>query len=297
MVLTDYEDKVLRNLRECMAMNAAEVNHLSHNGNHACGVGGPEEALEGDEDEDDMFGDPEDAEECDDFDFFSGAAGAGRQPPGSQQPWDYVSTLCQMIAAPCHVGLGPAARCCRTWHAPAEVLRAALTGWPACIVAGRRCAPACMHGCMTRCCMQGKVCVRYMDWNDELHRLHRAASQPGAAAGGGKGASDREDGAAPAALDAHATFDVVLGSDILYEVSTHQPGLCHLLVLAMDSIVCPSLQMIAASYSAACKRTPTNYTSFLLGGGLALPGSVFVIEMLTGCITRRWSMRRWWRPC
>ena len=90
MVLTDYEDKVLRNLRECMAMNCADRDLLSRVSGRAGGAIAHEEALEGVEDEDDMFGDPEDAEECDDFDFFSIAAGAGRQLPGSQQPWEYV---------------------------------------------------------------------------------------------------------------------------------------------------------------------------------------------------------------
>lgn len=62
--------------------------------------------------------------------------------------------------------------------------------------------------------------VRYLDWNDELQRLHRAAAQPGATASSrGRGLEeDREEMAAPPALHAQATFDVILGSDILYEV-------------------------------------------------------------------------------
>ena len=70
------------------------------------------------------------------------------------------------------------------------------------------------------CPVQGKVRVRYMDWNNDLQRLHRAASQPkpGATASNGKGLDDREDEAMPPALAAQATFDVILGSDILYEV-------------------------------------------------------------------------------
>jgi hypothetical protein len=67
--------------------------------------------------------------------------------------------------------------------------------------------------------LQGNMSVRYMDWNDDLQRLsrHDAAA---AVSGGVRGASpERYEGQElPPALRAREAFDVVLGSDILYEV-------------------------------------------------------------------------------
>ncbi len=55
--------------------------------------------------------------------------------------------------------------------------------------------------------------VRHMDWNDDLVRLHGKAKQ-----NSGDGAvKDAEQEIVPD-LDVSETFDVVLGSDILYEV-------------------------------------------------------------------------------
>ena len=104
VVLTDYEDKVLRNLRECMAMNFADSHQqLMTCDGPARGAGPGGEALDITECEDDMFADPEDAEECDSLDFLNSSAdGGGRHLDASQLLWGYVSAPSLEIAPlPC----------------------------------------------------------------------------------------------------------------------------------------------------------------------------------------------------
>ena len=65
--------------------------------------------------------------------------------------------------------------------------------------------------------------VRYMDWNDDLQRLNRRSTGEqdanGACSGDVRGASpERDEGQLPPGLGSRESFDVILGSDVLYEV-------------------------------------------------------------------------------
>ena len=100
VLLTDYLEAILANLRACVHLNApglAETAPTASSGGGgsghtaaweagAAGAGGPEEESEGE------LLDPEDASECSDLDEFfgGGAAGGGPQRQEEEQGWDAV---------------------------------------------------------------------------------------------------------------------------------------------------------------------------------------------------------------
>lgn len=88
MVLTDYEEKVLLNLRDCVAANACKIARQPPQ--QPDGGSGAAEALDA-IDDNELFG--EGAEECDDLDGFLGAAAAAPDAAHAARAWDHVRAL------------------------------------------------------------------------------------------------------------------------------------------------------------------------------------------------------------
>lgn len=88
MFLTDYEHKVLDNLRDCVAMNFSAQASGSSSSDHVPVSSHLQTAAQQNEYE---FGDPDDAESCDDIDdlFASDDQGAASASTASDT-WDYV---------------------------------------------------------------------------------------------------------------------------------------------------------------------------------------------------------------
>ena len=97
MVLTDYEERVLLNLRGCVAANAAAAAQLAQppNGSSGDASSGGRDAAEEVLDDEALFG--KGAEECDDLDGFLLDAAAAAPPSlaAATQSWDHVR------ASPC----------------------------------------------------------------------------------------------------------------------------------------------------------------------------------------------------
>ena len=89
--LTDCEQKVLDNLRDCVAMNfPVQASGSSSGGGQMPIASHQQTSAQQDEDE---FGDPDDAESCDDMDdlFASDDQGAGAAAASTASDvWDYV---------------------------------------------------------------------------------------------------------------------------------------------------------------------------------------------------------------
>ena len=86
--LTDHEDKVLQNLRDCVAANFP----LSSNSDNGTAAAPADTAVAADQQSNDGLYDPEDAESCDDLeDFLAPASNNAQAASSNMNTWDFVS--------------------------------------------------------------------------------------------------------------------------------------------------------------------------------------------------------------
>ena len=95
MYLTDHEDKVLQNLRDCVAANFPSSTNVDVNAGNGTAAVPADDAVAANQQTNDGLFDPEDADSCDDLDEFLA-------PPSNANTdtWDFVSALVSIDCLP-----------------------------------------------------------------------------------------------------------------------------------------------------------------------------------------------------
>lgn len=98
MFLTDYEQKVLENLRDCVARNFPATAEMDVNSNISAMQPSDQQLSAIQHSDSDDFCDPDDAESCDDMDdLFRPNADSLAIPSNTSDIWDYVSAALSLM--------------------------------------------------------------------------------------------------------------------------------------------------------------------------------------------------------